>query len=130
MSLRVARITMGVAALYDGVLGVGFLVAAPRLFEALNIPLINHFGYVHFAAWLLIVFAIMFAAVAVRPKANASLIFYGILLKLGYVGVTTYHWLDADLPWAWKPFIFADAAFIVAFVLAYRAIARSRQATR
>lgn len=126
MSFRMARLTMAASALYDGVLGVAFLCAAPQVFEALDIPAVNHFGYVHFAAAMLIVFAVMFAAVALRPKANVNLIVYGGLLKLSYIGVASYHWLRADIPFVWKPFVFIDAAFVVLFVLAYRAI-RSRR---
>ena len=55
-----------VAALFDGVLGVGFLLAAPGLFERLGIPPLEHYGYIHFAAALLIVFALLFLAAPVE----------------------------------------------------------------
>ena len=59
-----------VSALYDGVLGVGFLLAAPDLFARLGIPPLEHYGYIHFAAALLIVFALMFWTIA-RPSFSA-----------------------------------------------------------
>ena len=73
-----------VSALYDGVLGAGFLLAAPELFERLGIPPLEHYGYIHFAAALLVVFALMFVAIARAPIANRNLIPYGKLLKVSY----------------------------------------------
>ena len=39
-----------VAGLYDGLLGLAFVVAGPPLFSRLGIAPPNHWGYVHFAA--------------------------------------------------------------------------------
>ena len=50
-----------IAAAYDGILGLAFLIAAPALFEWAGVTPPNHFGYVHFPAALLIIFALMFA---------------------------------------------------------------------
>jgi hypothetical protein len=112
-----------VAALYDGLLGVAFLCAAPALFERFQVTPPNHFGYIHFPAALLIVFALMFVAVARNPIANRNLIPYGMLLKVSYCGATFYHWFSAGIPGVWKPFAILDALFLVAFIWAYSAIA-------
>jgi len=108
-----------VAALYDGVLGIAFLFAAPELFEQFGIPPLAHFGYVHFAAALLIVFALMFVAIARDPVSNRNLVPYGMLLKLSYCGVAFYHWGAGGIADIWKPFAFADLAFLVLFAWAY-----------
>lgn len=108
-----------VAAVYDGVLGVAFLAAAPALFEWVGVTPPNHFGYVHFPAALLIVFAFMFVSVARRPTENRSLIPYGMLLKVSYCAVVFYHWLTEGIPFIWKPFAIADLAFLVLFAWAY-----------
>jgi hypothetical protein len=108
-----------VAAVYDAVLGVAFLTAAPALFEWVGVTPPNHFGYVHFPAALLIVFALMFVAIARQPAVNRSLIPYGILLKVSYCAVVFYHWLTAGIPYIWKPFAIADLAFLVLFAWAY-----------
>jgi hypothetical protein len=118
MSMRAIRILFWVAALYDGILGIAFLVAAPALFDQVGVPPPNHFGYVHFPAALLIVFALMFVAIARDPVANFRLIGYGILLKLSYCAVVAYHWLSAGVPFIWKPFAIADLVFLILFVLA------------
>ena len=82
----------------------------------------NHFGYVQFPGAILMVFGIMFAAVARRPQENRNLIPYGILLKVSYCGVAGYHWLAGGIPTLWKPFAVIDLVFLVLFVLAYRSL--------
>jgi len=109
-----------VAALYDGALGIAFLFAAPELFDRFGIPPLAHFGYVHFAAALLIVFALMFLAIARQPRLNRNLIPYGMLLKLSYCAVAFYHWSAGGIADIWKPFAFIDLAFLGLFAWAYR----------
>lgn len=113
-----------VAALYDGILGVAFLVAAPALFEWVGVTPPNHFGYVHFPAALLIVFALMFVAIARNPVANRGLILYGILLKVSYCAVAFYHWAVGGIPFIWKPFAIVDLVFLVLFAWASVALSR------
>jgi len=113
-----------VAALYDGILGIAFLIAAPALFEWLGVTPPNHFGYVHFPAALLIVFALLFLAIARNPVAKLDLIPYGIMLKVSYCAVVFYHWFTAGVPVIWKPFAIADLIFIVLFVWAYSVLKR------
>ncbi len=113
-----------VAAIYDGILGLGFLFAAPAVFDWTGITPPNHFGYLHFPAALLLTFALLFLAVARQPERNRNLIPFGIMLKLSYCGVAFYHWLSADIPWIWKPFAIVDLFFLAAFVWAYRSLPR------
>lgn len=118
--LRNVSMLFYVAALYDGVLGVAFLVAAPSLFEWVGVTPPNHFGYVQFPAALLIVFALMFVAIARNPAANRRLIPYGILLKISYCSVAFYHWFTTGIPYIWKPFAIADLVFLALFIWAYK----------
>jgi hypothetical protein len=113
-----------IAAAYDGVLGLAFLVAGPRIFGALAVTPPNHWGYLHFPAALLIVFAIMFVAIARRPALNRNLIPYGMLLKVSYCSVVAWHWIVADIPAMWKPFLFLDLGFLVLFGWAWSALGR------
>lgn len=112
-----------VAAIYDGVLGILFLAAAPWLFAKLNVPPPNHLAYVQFPAALLIIFAIIFARIARDPVGNRGQIVYGILLKAAYCGLAFYYWAATDIPWVWKPFAIIDLAMGVLFVVAYFALA-------
>lgn len=122
MNKRAIPILFRVAALYDGILGIAFLVAAPALFEWVGVTPPNHFGYVHFPAALLIVFALMFLSIARAPVVNRGLIQYGILLKVSYCAVAFYHWFTAGIPFIWKPFAIADLVFLVLFVFAQSAL--------
>ncbi len=108
-----------IAALYDGVLGIAFLSSTDALFQWFQVIPPNHFGYVHFPAALLLVFALMFLAIAKNPKGNRNLIPYGILLKVSYCSVTCFYWFTTGLPSMWKPFIFFDLVFLALFAWAY-----------
>ena len=111
-----------IAAIYDGVLGGGFLFAGEKLFQMLGVIPPNHLGYVHFPAALLMVFAIMFIAIAVNPFKNRNLILYGILLKISYCGVVLFHWVSTGIPNMWKPFCLFDLIFLVLFFWARKNI--------
>jgi hypothetical protein len=113
-----------VAALYDGLLGLAFLVTAGPIFRWAHVTPPNHAGYVQFPGALLLIFGIMFAAIARRPRENRHLIPYGILLKVSYCGVVGFHWLTGEIPALWKPFVLIDLVFLALFLLAYRSLGR------
>lgn len=123
-NLSAVRLLFWVGAAYDGILGAAFLVAWSRIFAAFGVTPPNHPGYVQFPAALLIVFALLFAAVARRPRENRNLIPYGALLKVAYCSVVFGHALAEGIPFMWIPFAWADLVFLVLFVLAYRHLAR------
>lgn len=114
-SLSLVRWLYSIASLYETVLGLAFLVAAPQIFRAAAITPPNHWGYVHFAAGLLVVFGLMFLAIARQPIENRNLVVYGILLKLCYVITVCYHWYAGGVPNMWKYFAAVDALFAIAF---------------
>jgi len=116
---RLVSILFAVASVYEGVLGAAFLVAPAALFTWFGVTPPNHFGYVQFPAALLIVFAIMFFAVAANPRANKNLIPYGVLLKASYCGLVFGYWFTQGVPDMWKPFAVADLIFGVLFLWAW-----------
>jgi hypothetical protein len=115
-----------VAAIYDGLLGAAFLFGSGTLFQWFGVTPPNHPGYVQFPAALLIVFAIMFMAIALNPVRNRNLIPYGILLKVSYCGVILYHWWTAGLPDMWKPFCIFDLVFLIAFAWAWAVLRQEK----
>ena len=115
-----------VAGLYDGALGAAFLVAWDALFSYFEVTPPNHPGYVQFPALLLIVFALMFFAVAVDPIKNRNLIPYGVLLKVAYCGTVFWHWFNQGIPNMWKPFAWIDLVFAVLFVWSWLQLRRQR----
>jgi hypothetical protein len=119
------RPLFALSALYDGVLGLVFLVAPGYPFHLFSVTPPNHVGYVQFPAALLLIFGLMFLSVTSDPVRYRMLIPYGILLKLSYCGVVTYHWVRAGVPGMWKPFVLIDAVMGILFVWAW-AVLRDR----
>ena len=109
-----------VAAIYDGVLGVLFLVAPSLPFRWFDVPPPNHMGYAQFPAALLVIFGLMFTRIAKDPVVNRCLIPYGILLKVAYCGVVGGYWLAGGLPGMWKPFVVVDLVMGALFCWAWR----------
>ena len=122
MNSNSVKLLYSIAAAYDGLLGLAFIVAGPTLFAIAQVTPPNHWGYVHFAAALLVVFGVMFRQIARDPKRYWELIPYGILLKVSYVGTVVWHWLGEGLPDIWKLFAAADLIFLFLFVASYRSL--------
>ena len=125
MSIVNIRIVFAISAIYDVLFGLVFLFAGPALFEWSAIPAPNHWGYIQFAALMLVIFGLMFAAVAVDPIGQRNLIRYGLLLKLSYCGLATYYWYAAELPTLFKPFIFVDAVMYGLFLASYLSLGKA-----
>jgi hypothetical protein len=113
------RVLFAIAGVYDLAIGLGFLFFAPAIFDAANVPYPNHWGYLQFGALLLIVFGVMFFAVAYDAAGNRNLMPYGMLLKLSYTGLVAYYWITTDCPFLFKPFAVIDGVMFVLFLLAY-----------
>jgi len=111
-----------IAAAYDGILGVVFLLAYPAVYAAFNVTLPNHPAYVQFAAAVVMIFGIGFWYVARAPERNRDIIKLGVLLKLAYATVVLGWWFRGHMPGMWVPFAWIDLAFLAAFVGALRAL--------
>jgi hypothetical protein len=119
---RTIRVLFWLACLYDGGLGALFLAAPRWAFNACGTPLPNHLGYVQFPAALLLVFGLMFATVALQPRAHRDLIVYGVLLKFSYSSIALAYWAAEGIPFMFKPFAIIDLVFLVLFLWAYGSI--------
>jgi hypothetical protein len=115
-SLPIIRTLYAVGAAYDGLLGLAFISAGPRLFAYFQITPPNHWGYLHFSASILVVFGWMFLEIARRPLESRNLVTYGILLKVCYVGTVVWYWTHGDVPTIWKAFAAADTVFAFLFL--------------
>ncbi len=122
------RPLFAIAALYDGILGVVFLLAPGLPFRTFSVTPPNHMGYVQFPAALLLVFGLMFLAVARDPVRSRNLIPYGVLLKVAYCGVAGWYWAAGGMPGMWKPFVVVDAVMGILFVWAFRVLPRTPRA--
>ena len=115
-SLLLIRILFFVSSAYDGLLGLAFILAAPRVFKLAGITPPNHWGYVHFAAGTLVIFAWMFLQIALNPAENRRFVIYGVLLKTCYVATVVWHEFHGGIPMLWRWFAVADFAFLALFL--------------
>ena len=129
-SLFPVRVLFVMAAAYDGLLGLAFIVAGPQLYAYAAITPPNHWGYVHFPAGILVIFALMFLAIARRPVENRHLVIYGVLLKVCYATTVVWHEYHGGLPAMWKYFAAADMCFAALFLWSLSPIFKAATAQR
>src|SRR5262245_56046576 len=120
MQARWARVLFAIAGLYDGILGLAFLLAPTWVFSLHQAEPPNHMGYVQFPALLLLVFSLMFFRIAADPAGRKELILYGCGLKVSYCAVVFYYQVTGGIPFMWIPWAWADLGFLVLFILAAR----------
>lgn len=122
MGERWIRVLFVAAALYDLVLGLVVLVFPIQLFEYFQVELPNHMAYVRFPALLVLLFAVMFFRISEDPVGRRELIYYGCGLKLSYCAVIFWYQIKYGVPAMWLPWAWADAVFLVLFVMALRSL--------
>ena len=120
MSVKQMKPFYILAALYDGILGVAFLVAPASIFAMYAVEPPNHMAYVQFPALLLILFGIMFYTIAMDPVKNHNLILYGCGLKVSYCSMVFYYMATTGVPEMWVPWAYADLVFLVLFLITWR----------
>lgn len=125
---NVISIVFTLSGVYDAALGAAFLLFGEKLFARYDVTPPNHWGYVQFPAALLIIFGLMFFAVASNPQRNRNLIPYGVLLKVAYAAIVFWYWAGAGIPDMWKPFAVADTLFAIAFVWSWVALRSEEKA--
>lgn len=113
-----------IAALYDFVLGLLFLVAWKRMYGYFGVTLPNHDGYVQLGAALVAIFGVGFWFVAQNPERNRDIIKMGILLKVAYATVVLGHYFFGSIPGIWVSFAWFDLVFLGFFVAALRSLNR------
>ena len=113
-----------VAGLYDGLLGIAFVLFPSKIFALYGVEPPNHPAYVQFPALLLIVFSVMFFRVAARPRECRELILYGCGLKVAYCATAFWYEVTAGIPSMWIPWAWADLVFLGLFVLSWSMLSR------
>ncbi|MGH8103741.1 MAG: hypothetical protein ACREJQ_04385 [bacterium] len=87
-----------VAALYDGILGLGFFIGYQSIYSMLNITLPENPAYIHLAAALVFVQGVGYYFVYRNMERNADIVRQGIIYKVAYSGVAFYYWARGGLP--------------------------------
>ena len=122
------RVLFTIAAIYDGVLGVAFLVAPKAIFASLGVEAPYHSAFIQFPAMLLIVFALMFFRIAKQPVQNRELILYGCGLKVSYCLTVFWYEITSEISFIWIPWAWADLVFLILFLLAWKTLGKSAEA--
>ncbi len=126
---KLFRLFYVVAGLYDGILGVLFVLFPSAIFNYFEVEPPNHMAYVQFPGLLLIVFAIMFFRVAANPMKNRELIIYGIGLKISYCGIAFWYLITTGIPSMWIPWMWMDLGFLLLFVITWISLDRRAQSS-
>jgi hypothetical protein len=121
--LRWIRILFVSAGIYDGLLGMAFVVAPRTIFQSMNVAPPNHIAYVQFPAMLLIVFATMYFMVAARPVERRDLVPFGMGLKFAYCVLAFWYMATEGIPTMWVPWAWVDLVYLLLFALAWRQLA-------
>lgn len=111
-----------VAALYDGLLGLLFILFGPEIFVFYAVEPPNHMAYVQFPALLLLIFAAIFYRISTHPVKHRELILYGCGLKVSYCVLAFGYQLTTGIPSMWIPWAWADIVFLVLFIVAWRSL--------
>ena len=106
--------------IYDGVLGIAFLLFGPAIYRIAGVTPPNHFGYIQFPALLLITFAIMFLRISGDPVGRRELMLYGMALKVSYCSVAFWHQFHGGIPIMFVPWAWADLVFLMLFIVAWK----------
>lgn len=119
MNINLVKGLFVIAALYDGILGLLFLLFPGLAFQIFEVVPPNHMAYVQFPAILLLIFAAMFYRTSRDPVANRFIMLYGVALKVGYCGLVFYYMLTTGVPAMWVPWAWADLVFLVLFLMSW-----------
>ncbi len=122
MNEKTMKLFYVIAALYDGVLGVAFLLFPAAIYAMYAVEPPNHMAYVQFPALLLIVFATMFFQISKDPAKNRGLILYGCGLKVSYCSMVFGYMATSGVPAMYVPFAYADLVFLALFIVTYRSL--------
>jgi hypothetical protein len=119
MSLFQIRLIFVIAAVFDFLFVLGILVAGATILQWAGISVPDHWGPIQFGSLLLMIFGLMFAAVAFDPVSQRNLIRYGLLMKLNFCGLVAYYWMTSEVPILFRICAIADAILYVLFLVSY-----------
>ena len=109
------------AALYDGLLGLAFLLFYPRIYAWFGITLPNHPGYVQLPALFIAIMGLADYYVYRDMVRNRDIVKIRILMKLAYSLSCFYHYFFGSLPTLWLNIAMFNVVFLVPYFLFLRA---------
>ncbi len=116
-----------IAGLYDGVLGIAFLLFPAAIFTMYAVEPPNHMAYVQFPALLVMIFGAMFFRIAMDPVRNRELSLYGCALKVSYCSMVFWYQATSTIPSMWVPWAWVDLVFLAIFIFTWRSLGGQTQ---
>ena len=116
------RIFFLVAALYDMILGVAFVVFGEQILGAIDMELPPHIAYIQLAAVFIFVQGFSYLLPFLDPLGNLGIVRVGVVYKVAYAGLALWYLAIGALPSVFFiPWAIIDLGFLVGFVLFLRA---------
>jgi hypothetical protein len=112
-----ARKLFTIAAAFNAIVGIAFLVAMPQFAHLIQMsPVPSDPLFAHLGAVLVLTFGWGYWRIARDPIANRPIIHMGILGKSLVVIACYYDWLTGNTNWPFAFLVTGDAVFVVLFV--------------
>ena len=106
-----------VAALYDLLLGFGFLLFYKIIYKLFGMTLPENPAYLSLCAVLIGIYGILLFIIYKNPEKSKNMILYAILIKFAFVAVVLYYWLIVGPEYVDVPFrIIAGIDLVFAFL--------------
>lgn len=128
-SLSFYKAVFAVAAIYDIVLGVAFILFYDPVLDALDITPPDNTSYIHLSAVFVLVQGISYVFAWWDLHGNIGIVRVGVIYKAAYFLVALYYLVTDDLlHWVFFAFGVADLVFMLLFLGALAALRSSRTA--
>jgi hypothetical protein len=110
------RPALAIAAAYDIILGLAFILQHKRILKLLSIEAPKNSSYIHLSAVFVLVQGISYVFAYLRPGGNEDLLKVGMIYKLAYAVVSFYYFaINQLLHWAFLLFGIIDLGFLAMF---------------
>ena len=109
------RVFFAVAAGFNFVVALTFLLAPETILAALNVPVQGDLLFHRLTGFLVLCFGIGYAFVARDPQRNRAIVWIGLIGKAGVILLFAQAWLSGTLPFAAFSVSFGDVAFAIGF---------------
>lgn len=118
-----------IAALYDIILGIAFLLFGEQILEWIGMELPPHIAYIQLAAVFIFVQGLSYLLVWTDPPRYLGLVMIGVAYKVAYAGLALWYLIIGELPSNFFiPWAVIDVLFLIGFLLFLRAAMRSPDA--
>ncbi len=106
-----------IASLYDFILGILFFLFYKQIYKIFDITLPHHPEYIQSPALFIAILGVMLFYVYKDMYRNVDMVKIGILSKIGYAGLSFYHYIFTGPHWVFALFAWCDLVFLVLFIL-------------